>query len=93
MLHNGVLRDILVLRRLVFTDLTEDLLVGGRRRVLDGGEAERDLLTVRPPLVPLRSEERCARRGATPHPGTAGPEYQCLETLQTSPSLAHLELR
>ena len=76
MLHNGVLRDILVLRRLVFTDLTEHLLVGGRRRVLDGGEAERDLLTVQPPLIPLRSEESCARRGTTPNPRTAGPEYQ-----------------
>ena len=49
--------NVLVLGRLVFTNVPKDLLIGGRSRVLDWDRAERYLLAVRSPLFSLRRQE------------------------------------
>ena len=60
--------NVLVLGRLVFTNVPKDLLIGGRSRVLDWDRAERYLLAVRSPLFSLRRQES----STSPRGGYAG---------------------
>ena len=70
------INNVLVLGRLVFTNVPKDLLIGGRSRVLDWDLAERYLLAVRSPLFSLRRQEGrpSPRRGCAGLLGAAAPE-------------------
>ena len=74
-----MINNVLILWRLVLTNLTKHFLVGGRRSVLDLDRGHRYLLAVRSSLFSLRCKEGSPWRGCAGPLGAAEPDRKCLK--------------